>query len=381
MHILIWSTAPWVKTGYGKNCLHFMKIFKELGHDVSIISTYGLMGGSIDIGGVKVFPSNNNFYQMGSWVKYWEDQLLPDIILQHFDVWTVEARFIHNDEIRTPLITHTPVDSSPMPRLIKECASGAYDNLAMSNFAHKAFRANNMPSQRVIHHPVDNSIFRPIPKEDARKAIGLPQDGFIIGCVGTNKGPRKNIIGQLRAFHNFLNNNSLWNEPVYMYLHTYLANDFRNPEGLDIPSIIDHLGLESHIYFTDLDTYYAGFSDEQMRDIYTSFDCLSICSMAEGFGIPIIEAQACGIPVITTNFSAMPEVMGDGGLLVEPAELMSWQRLGCAHAVPSEKEIEKRYLEIYENKHPRLSDKAILNSSRFHIDNIKLQWKHYLENL
>lgn len=377
MHILLWSTAPWAKTGYGKNCLYFMQMFKELGHEVSILVTYGLNGGTIDIGGVKAYPSNNCFYDMGHWLKYWENQINPDLIVQHFDIWTVEAGFILKNKIETPIITHTPIDSEPMPRLIRDCAEGSYDNLAMSNFAQRSFHDNNMISQRTIYHPVDNNVFKPMDKHEARKLVGLPENGFIIGCVGTNKGPRKNIVGQLKAFAKFIEDKR--NEPVFMYLHSYLLNDYRNPEGLDIPAVISHLDLEEHVYYTDLNTYYAGFSDEQMRQLYSSFDVLSMCSMAEGFGIPIIEAQACGTPVITTNFSAMPEVVGEGGILVEPAETHAWQRLGCSHAIPKTQEITEAYQKFYDGF--TLKDKPILNSSRFHINQIKHQWKTYLENI
>ena len=52
-----------------------------------------------------------------------------------------------------------------------------------------------------------------------------------------------------------------------------------------------------------------------MAAIYTAMDCLLIPSMGEGFGLPQVEAQACGTPVICTNASASPELLGDGWLV------------------------------------------------------------------
>ncbi|HUP70147.1 MAG TPA: glycosyltransferase family 1 protein [Acidimicrobiales bacterium] len=53
---------------------------------------------------------------------------------------------------------------------------------------------------------------------------------------------------------------------------------------------------------------------------YTESDVLSFMSTYEGFGLPIIEAQAVGLPVITSNVSSMPEVAGEGALLVDPLD-------------------------------------------------------------
>lgn len=61
-----------------------------------------------------------------------------------------------------------------------------------------------------------------------------------------------------------------------------------------------------------------GLSDEQLRDEYLNADIVAFCSTYEGFGLPIIEAQATGTPLITSNLSPMKEVAGDGALLVDP---------------------------------------------------------------
>jgi len=59
-------------------------------------------------------------------------------------------------------------------------------------------------------------------------------------------------------------------------------------------------------------------ADEELRQAYRDADALLFPSLAEGFGMPILEAQACGRPVITSDRSSMPEVAGDAALLVDP---------------------------------------------------------------
>jgi glycosyltransferase involved in cell wall biosynthesis len=67
--------------------------------------------------------------------------------------------------------------------------------------------------------------------------------------------------------------------------------------------------------------YSTGFSQQQMLAKYYEMDLLIFASIYEGFGMPIIEAQAVGVPVITSNCSSMPEVAGEGALLVNPYEV------------------------------------------------------------
>ena len=68
----------------------------------------------------------------------------------------------------------------------------------------------------------------------------------------------------------------------------------------------------SQIIFT------AYVDDEDMSAVYTLADVLAFPSLHEGFGIPLLEAMACGVPIVTSNISAMPEVAGDAAVLVDP---------------------------------------------------------------
>lgn len=67
-------------------------------------------------------------------------------------------------------------------------------------------------------------------------------------------------------------------------------------------------------------------SDEEIKDLYLSSDMLCFVSTHEGFGMPIIEAQAIGRPVITSNISSMPEIAGTGACLVDPYDVMEIRR-------------------------------------------------------
>lgn len=75
---------------------------------------------------------------------------------------------------------------------------------------------------------------------------------------------------------------------------------------------IDRLGLHDHVVFT-------GFlQEEELARYYSNAGCFALPSLYEGFGFPPLEAMACGCPVITSNTSSLPEVVGDAGILIDP---------------------------------------------------------------
>lgn len=84
--------------------------------------------------------------------------------------------------------------------------------------------------------------------------------------------------------------------------------------------------------------YTNGFrlTDAQMRDEYVSCDMLVFASTAEGFGLPILEAQAIGRPVVTSDVTSMPEVAGEGAVLVDPFDVGSI-RAGVLRVIQDER--------------------------------------------
>ncbi len=70
------------------------------------------------------------------------------------------------------------------------------------------------------------------------------------------------------------------------------------------------------------DVVFTGYvSEAELIHLYQTARCFVYPSMYEGFGLPVLEAMACGCPVITSNTSSMPEVAGDAALLVDPCEV------------------------------------------------------------
>jgi glycosyltransferase involved in cell wall biosynthesis len=75
---------------------------------------------------------------------------------------------------------------------------------------------------------------------------------------------------------------------------------------------IKRLGLDGDVVYIDLD------EDKSLSDAYRGALALVFPSLYEGFGLPPLEAMACGVPVLTSNLCSLPEVVGDAGILVDP---------------------------------------------------------------
>jgi glycosyltransferase involved in cell wall biosynthesis len=139
-------------------------------------------------------------------------------------------------------------------------------------------------------------------------------------------------------------------------------NFFRTVEALT--GIACELRIIGQLGERDLETlaesglpYTNGFrlTDAQMRDEYASCDMLVFASTAEGFGLPILEAQAIGRPVVTSNVTSMPEVAGDAAELVDPFDVNSI-RAGVLRVIqdePRRAELISRGFENVKRFHPR----------------------------
>ena len=155
----------------------------------------------------------------------------------------------------------------------------------------------------VVYHGVDNR-FAPISDRGQLGAISqkyiLPAE-FIL-YVGVVE-PRKNLISLLNVFHNLLKS--------FKNLRLVIAGQPGWGYN-EVREIIAKLNLQDHVQLT-------GFiPPEDLPAIYNLARLFVYPSLYEGFGLPVLEAMACGTPTITTSTSSLPEIIGDAGKLVPP---------------------------------------------------------------
>ena len=149
--------------------------------------------------------------------------------------------------------------------------------------------------------PYFRRITDPIILEATRHKYEL-QSPFVLG-VGTLE-PRKNHMGLIKAFHEA---HQQANGPAMLAIAG-------GPGWLyeETKQLVADLNLTGKVLFL------GRVSDLELVTLYSLADVFAFPSFFEGFGIPPLEAMACGCPVITSNTSALPEVAGDAALLVDP---------------------------------------------------------------
>jgi glycosyltransferase involved in cell wall biosynthesis len=169
------------------------------------------------------------------------------------------------------------------------------------------------PSKIIVIPEAPREIFRPIPVEETRETRRRLkiEDEFILS-VGTVE-PRKNLLTLLRAFEEALRSTSLRPQLVIAGKEGWLT------EGLF--SEVKRSGVENRLLFTGY------VSDEDLRALYSSCRAFVYPSLYEGFGLPPLEAMACGAPVIASHVPSLVEtVEGEAACLVAPTDVQALAR-------------------------------------------------------
>ena len=161
----------------------------------------------------------------------------------------------------------------------------------------------------VVYPGVDTSRFRPLVDKSiihgirARYSIG--DDPYLL-YVG-NIEPRKNLSVVISAYAEMLKSRALKSKPrlVIAGADSGLCNDvFALPARLGLSQSVSFIGP---------------VSDEELPLLYAGASVFLFPSLHEGFGLPVLEAMACGTPVITSNVTSLPEIAGDAAVVVDPA--------------------------------------------------------------
>jgi glycosyltransferase involved in cell wall biosynthesis len=210
-----------------------------------------------------------------------------------------------------------------LPERIRERVALAFKRIVFSKFGLKVVNDAGLDAY-YVPHGVDTRIFRMGDRIKAREYCHLPADRFIVGMVAANKGnpSRKAFTPQLEAFAEFHKRRP----DSLLYLHTSTGERGENA-GVNLPELLRYLGLEDgkDYMFCDQYTNLLGFPDQHMAALYNAFDVHMLVSMGEGFGIPILEAQACGCPVIVGDWTSMGELCFSGWKIKKSEARQTWE--------------------------------------------------------
>lgn len=225
---------------------------------------------------------------------------IPTLLTVH------DLSFVHYPETFTPSLVNY------LTRVVPRSVRRATHVLADSD-ATKADLMSlwDVPEAKVtVLYSGVHDRFRPVQDEAAirtmRQRYGLGHAPYIL-AVGTIQ-PRKNYRLLIQAFARMAHH---W------------------PHKLVIAGgkgwLFDEILAEVAAHDLDERVHFPGFIDEaDLPALYSEATLLVFPSLYEGFGLPIVEAMACGVPVLASDTSSLPEVVGDAGLLISPHDVDQW---------------------------------------------------------
>lgn len=335
MKILWHSVAPWCGTAYGQQTALWVPRIASLGHEVAVSAFSGLHGAALDWQGHTVYPGGSHLYGADSLPRH-ARHFRPDLVIALCDAWALGPVAMAG----LPIACWVPIDCTPLGRADRIALSrGKAQTIAVSRHGEKMLTdAGHGPL--LVPHGIDTAVFAPPAEspEALREELGLG-GRFVAGIVAANSDERrKGWFEQLSAFARLHGRHG----DAVLIAHTSPSQK----GGLDLRGLATDLGIAGAVIWTD--DYAAGNGDvtpAQMARTYAAMHLLSSCSLGEGFGIPIAEAQAVGTPAVATNASAMAEVCGgwlvDGQPTWHPGHKARW-------VVPSIAAIDRVYEKAYQ---------------------------------
>jgi glycosyltransferase involved in cell wall biosynthesis len=276
---------------------------RDAGHEVAISSNYGGDVRVHDWEGITVLPPGEDRWAQDSLARD-VVAMNPDLTITLYDAWVLRA-----EPLKDALVaTWAPIDHNPLPPMV---AAAVRDidaiPIAYSRFGEASFAANGF-DPLFVPHGIDCNTYQPRDQAKARELLGLPADAFLVGMVAANKSAGYLRKGWDVAFESFA-----WLQRNFKNAHLYAHTKPASKMGIDLTVCASNYGVPGEsLTFLPAGLHEYGISDERMSWVYSAFDVLLAPSLGEGFCLPVLEAQACGVPVIVTDFAATSELCGSG---------------------------------------------------------------------
>lgn len=273
------------------------------------------------------------------WMQYtfadahqWGEGLLPDIwkdfsggdegiILTIWDasrlLWFGASEFLPKGKLKNFLQSgafkrwgYFPVDAyGPFGKLTSMSASAlqGYDRvLAYSKFGQQVLNETlGRDDIDFIPHGINESVFQPREMKLGRWMLRVPEEKKLVGCVMTNQARKEWGLWAEAAFKLISANPN-----YHFWAHVDVLERYWS-----LPALIQDFGLKNHVTIT------TEASDEQLSYYYSACDITMLPSLGEGFGFPIAESLACGVPVVHHSYGA-------GAELIPEYELVGIEKLG-----------------------------------------------------
>ena len=258
------------------------------------------------------------------------------------------------NKVKIPVIGYIPIDG-PFTPAWKHYVKNFYKIVAYSEFGYRELLKFFPPSKiDYIPHGIDTETFRPLKNRDEireklEEEYGIPKDAVLYLNVGANVGPRKELPLLMHTFKRFVEEGY----EAYLFIHTNAYQQF--PRGYDLLQWREMLRMEKYIHFPKYNPIIHPASERELAELYNVADVYVSNSVAEGFGLPIAEALACGTPVICPDNSAQTELVRGHGWLTRNVPMDMYFQIPVyvpmltRYPVPDQNSLLENLKESYEN--------------------------------
>jgi glycosyltransferase involved in cell wall biosynthesis len=355
LKILMCSEASFVNSGFGIYAKELLtRLHKTNKYEIAEFASYGFVNDPRDssihwkyyANAVKDTDPRHKEYmsrvdnQFGRW--RFEKVLLdfkPDIVIDVRDYWMSAYQALSPLRKFFHWILMPTVDSSPQQEEWIDTFLGADAIFTYSDWGAEVLKQQSSNKINYIDTAspgIDINVFKIKNRLEIKQQLGLPVDSIILGSVMRNQ-KRKLIPELFSILRKTLDKLEQDNNPIgnnlYLYLHTSYPD-----MGWDIPELLRQYRVSNRVLFTyvcknckvtDCSVFSGpqkvckkcmsksmtfpsvtdGVSTETLSSIYNVFDLYIQYAICEGFGMPQVEAGACGVPIATVNYSAMCDIV------------------------------------------------------------------------
>ncbi len=321
--VSLWSNSYNAPTGYGQQATHLLDNLKRSGLDVQMLSNYGLEGVPTTVqtayGKVPHFPRGIDLYSNDAAPidhanLIAKDPHKPNLFISLYDVWVMQSKGYD----KFPIASWVPLDHVTMPPKVEQwLRKPNVTPIAMAPHGVRQMTAKGIECE-YVPHAIDTKVYKPtfeIGKHAINDYLGIKEYDFLIGVVAANKASglvhRKAFGELLMAFSIF----SKEQPDALLYLHT---DAYGMAGGWNLIQVLQSLGIpKDKVLLPNPQDYRFGMSKKDLAAIYTRMDVLLAPSYGEGFGVPALEAHACGTRVIGSNWAATPDLISEDSWLTD----------------------------------------------------------------
>lgn len=313
MNIAILSDSLFLPTGYKNQAYQLAKYLHSKGHKIFYMMN-GYNGITVDYAKLeygtelpfKMFGEMQQTYFANSMSQILKENKIDRFIILLDTFMLYQTNFLIQDTSPAKTYFWFPSDGGGgMPKNCELILKKVNVPVAMSKFGQKQVKDYYNINTEYIPHGLDTKKLFRLPENERNKfkdAWGL-NGKFVIGVVARNQ-PRKNLDRTMKIMA--LVKDKIPNAILFLHLD---PNDPANP-NFNLLSMAKKYNIENRVMFSGMQCF-KGFPENRMNEIYNLFDCFLLTTSGEGFGIPLIEAMACEVPVIATNYTTTQEIVID----------------------------------------------------------------------